>query len=157
MANPVDRGFNTAVLHIASRLFPTGYDVAIDAPDTLEKLSEHIRTTGRMVVSSAHCANTIFDDAEVNYAFRAWHDLYHHMLQAPFTPAGEALVAQVQAWDLVKLYGREKAAPWCELIDAEVNGQAAYEARHGRFPRNQIAFDLVYLRDPEAALSNPAF
>lgn len=154
---PIDRGFNVAILHIADRLFPTGFDVGPDAPDTLDKLTNHINTTGRMLVSSDNSGRTIFGDAEVNYAFRAWHDFHHYRGSFAFTPEGEAKAAMAQAQDLIELYGGEKAFPWLKLLDAEVNGQARYQELHGRFPTDQVAFDLGYIASPARALNNPNY
>lgn len=159
---PVDVGFNVAVLHIADKLFPRGFDVRADMPfngvDDFAKLKQIIADNdGRMVVWSGGSDATIFGDPEVNYAFRAWHDWCHLNGNYPFTVEGEAAAATTQAAHLIKLYGAEKSRPWRALLKAEVVGQAEYYAEHGQFPANQVGFDLEYLARecPEIAYDKP--
>lgn len=156
---PLYKPLNVAVLHIASRLFPTGFDVTMDegeAPDTLERLTDHIARTGRMLVWGGASDHTIFDDAGVNHAFRAWHDLHHWKGQFAFDPVGERLTASCQIADILKLYGRDpRALHMCRLIDAEVCGQVAYALAHdGAFPTDQAAFIRSYLENPAHAVTS---
>lgn len=140
---PLDAGFNIAVRSIAARLYPTGYDVADDAPSSLEELNAHVAATGRMIVWSGGSERTIFDDAETNYAFRAWHDWHHLKGQHPFDAEGEAAVFVRQRDQLRELYGVRPA--WEALLHAEIIGQLEYEAAHGCFPDDQRAFAQAYL------------
>jgi hypothetical protein len=39
---PLDPNLNAAIIAIAKRLFPSGFDVSDDAPDTYEKLKAHL-------------------------------------------------------------------------------------------------------------------
>lgn len=150
---PVFMPLNHAVVTIAAKLFPTGYDVSEDAPDTLDKLRDHVARTGRMVVDSGNSDHTIFADPEVNWAFRAWHDHCHLRGDYGFNLHDECSVAREQISDIRKLYGHGPIADrMCALIWAEVVGQAQYEKRNGYFPENQRSFDLDYLRDQDAAL-----
>lgn len=57
---PFSIELNIAIRKVADRLFPCGFDVGPDAPETLEALTDHIATTGRMLVSDQHCENNIF-------------------------------------------------------------------------------------------------
>lgn len=146
MNNPLDRGLNVAILHIASRLFPTGFDVGANAPETFEAINEHIARTGRMLVWNGASENTIYDDAEVNYAFRAWHDWCHWFGHFDFSLGGERLAAEMQKAHLRSLYvGCKELTRWEAIIDAEVNGQAAYAEYWGIFPNHQRAFVEAYL------------
>ncbi len=43
---PLDRGLNAAILAMAGRIFPTGFDVSDDAPDTYPKLKAHLDAGG---------------------------------------------------------------------------------------------------------------
>jgi hypothetical protein len=154
---PFDRGFNAAVLHIASRLFPGGFDVSDDAPQTFDALTTQLRGGGRMVVWSGGSERTIFGDPAVNYAFRAWHDWCHWRGRHPFTPAGERACLRAQRRHLLALYGDgPRTRRWIALLTAEVLGQQRHFDRHGRFPDDQRAFVAAYLHDPEAALRAPA-
>lgn len=146
----LDRGLNCAVQHIASRLFPTGFDVGDVAPDTFDSLRDHVQRTGRMLVWSGASDRTIFGDPEINYAFRAWHDwchLYGNGGQGfPFTREGEAGAVALQQDHLRALYGdTAQTRKWCAILDCEVNGQAQYQAETGQFPADQVAFTIDYL------------
>ncbi len=105
------------------------------APDTYESLARH---SGIMVVWSGGSDNTIYGDARVNHAFRAWHDALHIKLNVGFDLQGETRVALEQA--------RILGGPWAEIIMAEVVGQAEYFAKHGEFPKNQVEFIVNYLK-----------
>lgn len=142
--NPLDAGFNVAVQTIARRLFPTGYDVAEEAPATLEQLNAHIAATGRMLVWSGASERTIFDDAETNYAFRAWHDWCHWKGQLPFNEEGERAAYAMQLDHLRTVYGERPE--WEAILHAEVVGQFDYAAEHGHFPEDQRAFVASYLQ-----------
>ena len=138
---PFSIALNVATQQMVTNLFPTGYDISKDAPETLEDLCQHIRDTGRMLVSSENCEGTIFGSAEINMDFRAWHDWCHWYLQAPFTREGEALACAEQQRHLkVKGLGDDRAKA---LLDIEVNEQAFHYERHGAFPTNQRAFTRV--------------
>lgn len=142
---PFSVALNVAVKQIASRLFPTGYDVGPDAPETLEALTDHIETTGRMLVSDQHCENSIFGCAETNMAARAWHDWCHWKFQLPFTLEGEAAAFEVQI-DHLKTLGL-----WTQeiedLLRIEVVTQAEYFEATGEFPENQRAFTRTALAE----------
>lgn len=69
MKGPLDIHFNVAVLHIANHLFPCGFDVSDNAPDTYEKLCAILDAGKRMVVWSGGSEATIYCSPEVNYAF----------------------------------------------------------------------------------------
>ena len=158
----IDIHFNVAVMTIARRLFPGGYDVAEDAPSTLEALTAHIARKGRMLVYSGASDATIFGDREHNYAFRAWHDWHHWKRQLPFTPEGEREVARHQENDLYRVYGQPRTEEeqlrrrtHARLIDCEINGQIKYAQNHnGEFPKDQIAFARMYLISPSFAVSH---
>ena len=124
------------------RLAPT--HVARDtAPGTFQELAGQ-RVAGRLVVWSGASDLTIYGDARVNHAFRAWHDALHLSLNAPFTLEGETRVAIEQA----RLIGSDA---WAHVVLAEVVGQAEYLAKHGSFPADQTAFILSYLKTGRVA------
>jgi len=101
---PLDRGFNIAVLHIAKKLCPGGYEVSDDAPDTYVKLRAHLDRTKQMLVWSGSSDNTIYADKQVNWAFRAWHDWCHYYGAHPFTPEAERAVFAMQCSHLLLFY-----------------------------------------------------
>ena len=140
----IDKAFNAAVLQIANRLNPCGWDLC-EGIDNLSKLRSYVAMNGRIAVSGENSDRTIFGDPEVNFAFRAWHDWHHLKLDAEFDPAGELAVANSQAGDLIALYGAAVSRPWRELLDIEVNGQVRYFAYHNCFPVDQIGFARAQL------------
>ncbi len=146
--------FNVAVNHIASQLFPCGFDVSANAPDTFEKLAAHVQETGRMLVWNGASEHTIFGDDETNFAFRAWHDFCHVKGGFPFTPEGEAKAAAMQIEHIRAVYGYTPESDYmARLIDAEVNGQVGYATMHNdEFPSNQAAFVRHYLVNPIGAV-----
>jgi hypothetical protein len=153
--SPLSTRFNVAVMHIASQLFPAGFDVASDAPDTFEKLVSHVQETGRMLVWNGASESTIFADNEVNYAFRAWHDYCHVAGGFEFTPEGETKACLMQIDHIRAVYGNTAEADYLALLVwAEVVGQVSYNLAHdGAFPVNQMAFVKHYLINPVAAVS----
>lgn len=124
---PFSLEFNAAVMTMANRVCPTGYDIGPDAPTSLTELREHVARTGRIKVSNENSDDTIFADAEHNYAFRAWHDWTHWRYMHGFDLAGETNVALAQIRDLGKIFGKAFAEKYKPLILAEVVGQALYK------------------------------
>jgi hypothetical protein len=150
---PLDKGLNCAILHIAGRLLPTGYDVAPDAPASYRALRAHLDAGKRMVVYDGGSEGTIYADPEVNYAMRAWHDWAHYTCGNDFSIEGETANCRVQQAQLLELYGDcETTRRWCRILDAEIIGQRLYYAKHGTYVRDQRAFVLHYLANPRTAL-----
>lgn len=125
---------NSAILslapaHVARALAPASFSDLMRAHDA------------PLPVWDGASDQTIFRDARVNHAFRAWHDATHRAGHFDFTLAGEIATAKAQK---VALGLRYPSAPaWAyRLIDAEVAGQAEYFAAHGRFPMDQEQFTL---------------
>ena len=137
---PMFPRFNAAVIHICDRVNPRGYFLMPDklAPRTLAQLieAEHM-AGGRMPVSKGNSLFTIYGDPEVNYQFRAWHDRTHMLIGAEFNRAGEARVCAAMQADCAKIYGAKEAKLFALILDAEINGQAAYFDAYGRFPKDQ--------------------
>jgi hypothetical protein len=147
---PFSLEFNAACVAMAARVNPGGFlvsgiDTALAAPTSLAELRACEKATGCIVVDSANSYATIFADAEVNYAFRAWHDWTHLRYSAEFNLCGETLVAEMQIRDLAKVYGASFAERYKPLIYAEVIGQALYKELTGAFPVEQRAFDKTFL------------
>ncbi len=155
MLQPLDKKLNIAVQHIASKLFPKGFDVSENAPNTLEGLCHHINSTGRMLVWSGASDHTIFADKETNYCFRAWHDFHHWKHKFAFDEFGEFKTLRKQIWDIWHLFGHfnEQVQRWEKILDAEIMGQLRYEQEQGHFPENQHGFVEQYLTDKGLALS----
>lgn len=156
MMKPLDLDLNHAVVAMARKAFPEGFDVSPTAPDTLDKLNALLNAGHRMAVYDGGSDATIFASAFVNYCFRAWHDFHHWTGDLPFTPEGEAEACRRQCQNLLAFYGDNALTrQWCKVLDCEINGQLAYASRHnGSFPVDQMAFALAYLKAPQAALAS---
>ncbi|ALF01640.1 hypothetical protein CPT_Percy6 [Caulobacter phage Percy] len=140
-AEPVSIPFNAAVMTMANRLCPKGWDVMDLAPNSLHALTLHVRCTGKVAVWSGASDNTIFSCPEHNWAFRAWHDATHYQLQQDFSFAGEANTAFAQCADLLDQYGLdEDTREFCAIILCEVIGQSAYFHLHGELVPDQRKF-----------------
>jgi len=151
-ANPLSVAFNVAIMHITSKVLPCGFDVSAKAPKDYLSLMAHYVKTGRIAVWNGASDKTIFDDSEVNYAFRAWHDSKHVTGKLPFTKAGECGALKRQKADVRALYDGETADYFCRLLEAEIYGQFCYQEKHGGFPVDQIGFARAYLDNHAAAL-----
>jgi hypothetical protein len=130
----ISNELNRRIIQHANKLT---YNVSDVAPDTFETLKSNVVSI--LTVWSGASDKTIYGDAAVNHAFRAWHDSLHLKLNAPFTLEGEILVAKFQANAL-------KNDALGAIIMAEVQGQAEYFAKHGTFPENQVEFIQSYLK-----------
>lgn len=148
---PLSVAFNCAVLHIVSKLLPCGFDVSADAPQDFDSLVAHHAETGRVLVWNGASDQTIFADAEVNFAFRAWHDSKHITGGFPFTFDGEMSALNAQKADVNRLYDGETAAYFCTLLDAEIYGQWLYQQTHGGFPLDQYGFAAAYISQGSTA------
>ena len=144
---PFNVKFNVAVRRMAELVCPAGYDVLDNgAPYNLQSLNDYVRLHHRIGVSRRYSDNTIFGCPETNWAFRAWHDWTHFIIQAPFTLDGELAVAHRQIEDLVRVYGHgAETRDFAKLIMCEVYGQASYHVEHGEFPADQRAFTRNWL------------
>jgi hypothetical protein len=155
---PLDPNLNAAITAIAKRLFPSGFDVSDDAPDTYKKLKTHLDAGKRLVVFSGGSQHTIYADPAVNHAFRAWHDWTHWTGQHDLTFQGELAVYDAQRKHLIELFGdNSRTRYWSEIINAEIIGQATYFEYHKRFPVDQRGFVEAYLKDPHLALTYSLF
>ena len=123
--------FNNAVLSMAP-----GFEARSLAPSTFADL---MRAPG--IVWDGASDQTIFADARVNHAFRAWHDDHHVKGQYDFSLTGE--IATMRAQQRAMREAFPNVPQWAlDILDAEVRGQAEYFAAHGAFPVDQISFTL---------------
>lgn len=130
----LDAELNNKILKLAPK-----FDAMEYAPDTYERLASHVSTGSRLVVWHGASESTIYGDARVNHAFRAWHDALHLKLGAAFDYDGEKRVALEQA----RLIDSDAMA---RIILAEVVGQVDYVSKFGQFPIDQVEFVLQYLK-----------
>ena len=141
---PLSRAFNIAVVAIANRLHPTGYDVGDPAPSTLQELQNHINTTGRMLVWNGASDKTIYADPETNWAFRAWHDWCHYTFNLEFNKEGKRKAYEIQKDHIRLVYGLGAQTDlFCDLIEFEIMGQFEYKEVFGNFPEDQMALAVA--------------
>ena len=142
----LSRKLNVAILTMANKLLPTGFDVSDNAPNSYESLIDHVDKTGRISVWSGASEKTIYGDHEVNYAFRAWHDFVHYTNKLEFSVLDEIKVCIIQCDQLVKRFGNSmEVQKFVSYLQAEIIGQAQYEVHYGEFPIDQCAFVLDYV------------
>src|SRR5215831_8328009 len=128
---PLDPSFNVTIEHIAHRLFPAGFDVSEQAPHTFDELKTLLDAGKRLIVYSGGSSSTIYAEPRVNYAFRAWHDWSHWTGSHDLSFDGEVGVCRRQQAHLLELYGdTEQTRRWCQLVHAEIIGQATYHLYH---------------------------
>jgi len=152
IAFPMPR-LNAAIVEMAARTIPHGFHTSPDAPNTWEALRADYALYGVVTVWDGASDRTIYDDAAVNMAFRAWHDFRHISAGADFTPCGEARTAGAQIGDIWAAYGlTDETLLWARVIWAEIVGQGAYLQRYGDFPKDQAGFVKAYLASPVDAL-----
>ena len=126
---------NRLVLSQASRI---NWQPSDNAPETYEDLGRAFATLGYIPVSTLACETSIYGDAKVNLAFRAWHDATHLEHGLGFTPGDEIGVARIQCASAG--IARDKALLW-----ADIAGQVRYFEAFGEFPNDQTAFVLDYV------------
>lgn len=142
-ANPVDRGWNIAVRHLATVTCPRGwkeYPTFAEAPTTLEELIAHADKYGQLGIATEDSEGTLFDCADTNVHLRAWHDSVHLRHKLSFTVAGEAAAVYVQAAQVYRLYGvNDQAVRWVQLLLADILGLVIYHKQTGKYPKNKRA------------------
>ncbi len=142
----LDIQFNAAVLAMAHRLFPCGFQAAEDAPQSYEELVARLDAGKPMLVWSGGSEKTIYGDPEVNYAFRAWHDWCHWRGRHDFSFEGEFAAYRMQAEHLVTVYGDcPRTRRWQRILYAEIIGQREFFDVLGYFPYDQRAFVEFHL------------
>lgn len=132
----LDRAFDQAILALAP-----SFEARSVAPATFADLM----TCGRMIVWDGASGATIYGDAQVNFAFRAWHDFEHKAGRYGFMLAGETAACEAQIATLLRRFPSAPAR-WLRIIRAEVIGQAEHYAETGMFPMDQAAFVAAQLR-----------
>lgn len=120
---------------------PVEFDAAEFAPSTDVELFQHAATGAAVKVWSGASEATIYRDAHVNHAFRAWHDSCHIAGWHSFTLAGERGVCERQIAQAREMF--PGLPEWIvAAIRSEVVGQAEFYAINGFFPVDQAAFFL---------------
>ena len=126
---------NRLVLSQASRI---NWQPSDNAPETYEDLRQAYASLGYIPVSPIGCETSIYGDARVNLASRAWHDATHLQHGLGFNASDEIAVARIQCASAG--IARDRALLW-----ADIAGQVRYFETFGEFPNDQKAFVLDYV------------
>ena len=78
-----------------------------DPYPTLEAMAHDFHSTGRLLISTLHCAHSIYGDPYVNQCGRAWHDYCHVLMAAELDAEGEARAAWFQCLQVDNLCARK--------------------------------------------------
>lgn len=138
MQNQIFNGLNASIMEMAKRMKLPRIHVSDFAPQTIEEVIRSYRETNSLVVWSGGSESTIYVDPQINYLFRAMHDLTHIQIGSDFTMAGETRTALAQ----MATVGTELA----KIIHIEVVDQAAYYFRTGKFLEDQVQFTVDQLK-----------
>lgn len=111
------------------------YIVKNEAPNTEIDLFN----SSSLIIWSGGSDTTIYQDRNVNYAFRAWHDSLHLKTGLGFTVADEIELGRIQASQC----GSSFVA---DLVYCEISLQAAYFLEKGQFVADQLQFTMDFLR-----------
>lgn len=119
------------------------YEPADDAPNTFDALQAAFRASQRgakpLPVWSGACDETIYTNAEGNYAFRFWHDVIHAVFGLDFSHVGETETAAKQLKDVEQHFGWDSIE--ARLFYWDPIGQIDYAAETGgQFVTDQRAF-----------------
>jgi hypothetical protein len=123
---------NSTILKQASQL---RFQVADLAPSTFNEVA----SAGTLTVWSGGSDSTIFDDAKVNWAFRAIHDALHIATRLGFTVAEEVELARIHA-------AKQSSGLMADLIWIEVALQAKHLEATKSFISDQRSFTFEKLK-----------
>lgn len=112
------------------------------APASFDEL---MRAGAPLPVWEGASGDTIWGDARVNHAFRAWHDDAHRRGLCDFSIDGEARACEIQCRDILAAYPRAPQL-WLDTMRAEVNGQVQFFVTNGAFPIDQTGLVRAILR-----------
>lgn len=137
----LDRTLSQLVLAIAPR-----HTAAARAPETFGAITQAHGQRNDVLVWDGASESTIWGDARVNHAFRAWHDLHHITGWHDFTLAGELDTMRAQQAHLIAAHGDNAfTRRACAILECEIAGQARHYATYGEFPIDQLQFAKDYL------------
>lgn len=122
---------NNLILKHASKI---DYIVKNEAPNNETDLNN----CGQLIIWNGESDNTIFQDPQVNYAFRALHDTLHLSTKIDFSPKSEIYLGRIQA-------SQFDSSIVADLVYCEVSLQAEYFLKTGHFVCDQVAFTKLML------------
>lgn len=137
--------FDTLVVSMSEKLMPYGFDTIKNQLecDSLEKITTYFKETGRVLVWSDKCDTSIFQNSDVNIAFRAWHDFVHIDNQFPFTLQGEIDVCRIQQRQVKQALLPYTVEVMClKLLEIEVIEQVKHYFNTGTYVKDQRKFTI---------------
>lgn len=138
----LDPGLNRAILALAP-----AHEVRDQAPKNWHEVRE-ASTIERVIVWSGEAHHSIYGDARVNYAFRAWHDKCHLIGGFPFTIHGEERAVALQCEQLERAFpGAPKL--WRHALEADVLGVVYLLHKAGVYVADQAAHVRELLAMPK--------
>ncbi len=139
--------FNRIICELAPR-FVAADSVPVFLPHTPAAFLRGLVTGDGLKVWAGASDATIYGDARVNHAFRAWHDACHLRGGLGFTLEAERAACAMQERELLTRY--PGALPIAAMLRAEIIGQAEHFAAFGEFPTDQAAFIAAYMEGERA-------
>ena len=148
MTTPLYFPFDLAVLQIAKKLMPSGFDLTANdnTVNSLAKITEIYKQTGRVKVWQGASDDTIFCHTKVNFAFRAWRDYVHIINQYSFTQEGELATCKEQQRHVSFHCSQEQACIINRLLYIEVVEQVKEYYKTGAHVIDQRQFTLDKLK-----------
>jgi len=125
------KNLNQAIIDIAPR-----YNVSDNAPNTWEDLQADYKKHGIITVFAGACERSIYNNVDVNHAFRAWHDKIHLEHGLSFSYEDELEVARIHCAALPK---------YADVLWADVAGQVWYYYKYGKYVKDQAAFVNAFI------------
>lgn len=135
--------------HLTSERVGFGWVGHPEAPDTFDALSAAydyaVETGESLPVSNLHCHPSVYSTASINVALRFWHDTHHVLRNRSFRTVDEI---DMSLWhlDVAAGDGIVRGSVAWRLLEADTLGQTLCSAALGRFPVDQVVFDLNCLQ-----------
>lgn len=127
--------------YINNKILTLSKDLKFSVADRAPSTELELFTSTGLVIWSGGSETTIYQDAKVNYAFRALHDDLHLQTGLGFSPEEEIIMGRIQAASL----GARCESLLADLVYIEVARQAEYYKTNGVFISDQINFTKVEL------------
>ena len=101
-----------------------------------------LTSSGRLYIYTGNSEKTIYPAPEINWRFRAHHDMVHRKLRRGFSFEEEKLVTQ----EGILVLGLQCSPQLADVYWADNVGQQEYYRLHDAFPNNQQQFVIDYIQ-----------
>lgn len=130
---------NDKLKYINNEILKQAKNIKYSVADLAPSNEIELFNTPSLVIWSGSSDTTIFQDANVNYAFRALHDTLHLTSGYDFSPKSEIALGRLQA-------AKQSSSLLADLVYCEVSRQAEYYLNNSVFVSNQIEFTKQYIK-----------